>query len=233
VVDETGDLKKGTKSVGVQRQYTGTAGRVENAQVAVFLTYAATCGHTFIDRRLYLPKGWCDDADRRELAGVPDDVVFATKPHLAATMITDAVQTGTPARWVAGDEVYGADPHLRATCRSLGLGYVLAIGCNRAVPTGAGPVRADDATALLPPGAWVRMSCGDGSKGRRWYSWAVVDLQPEADGPDLGSGHHSMLVRRNDATGELAWYRCWTPRPAAIGDLVRVAGRRWTVEENF
>ena len=135
--------------------------------------------------------------------------------------------------WVAGDEVYGADPHLRATCRRLGLGYVLAIGCNRAVPTGAGPLRADRATGLLPPGAWARMSCGDGSKGRRWYSWAVLELQAEADGPDLGSGHHSLLVRRNDTTGELAWYRCWTPRPAAIGDLVRVAGRRWTVEENF
>ena len=150
VADETRDLKEGTKSVGVQRQYTGTAGRVENAQVAVFLTYAATGGHTFIDRLLFLPKGWCDDAARRAEAGVPD-----------------AVQAGTPARWVAGDEVYGADPHLRAASRRLGLGYVLVIGCNRAVPTGAGPVRADDATALLPPGAWARMSCGDGSKGRR------------------------------------------------------------------
>jgi SRSO17 transposase len=164
---------------------------------------------------------------------VPDDVVFATKPHLAATMITSTVRAGTPARWVAGDEVYGADPHLRATCRCLGLGYVLAISCNRNVPTGAGPLRADRATGLLPPGAWARMSCGDGSKGRRWYSWAVLELQAEPDGPDLGSGHHGLLVWRNDQTGELAWYRCWTPRPVAIGDLVHVAGRRWTVEENF
>lgn len=233
VVDETGDLKKGTRSVGVQRQYTGTAGRIENAQVAVFLTYAAQRGHTFIDRRLYLPDSWTGDQARRELAGVPDDVVFATKPHLAATMITNAVQAGTPARWVAGDEVYGADPYLRATCRRLGLAYVLAIGSNRVVPTGAGPLRAGKATDRVPDGAWSRMSCGDGSKGRRWYSWALLELEPEVDGSDLGSGHHSLLVRRNDTTEELAWYRCWTPRPVAIGDLVRVAGRRWTVEENF
>ncbi|WP_425569990.1 IS701 family transposase [Promicromonospora umidemergens] len=233
VVDETGDLKKGTKSVGVQRQYTGTAGRVENAQVAVFLTYAAQRGHTFIDRRLYLPESWASDPDRRHEAGVPDEAGFATKPHLAAQMITDALAAGTPARWVAGDEVYGADPHLRSTCRRLGLGYVLAIGCNRAVATGAGPLRADKATSLVPTDAWARMSCGDGSKGRRWYSWAVLELEPEPDGPDLGSGHHALLVRRNDTTGELAWYRCWTPRHVAIGDLVHVAGRRWTVEENF
>lgn len=101
------------------------------------------------------------------------------------------------------------------------------------MPTGLGPVRADAVTAQIPQAAWVLMSCGDGAKGRRWYSWAVVELDAEPDGPDTGSGHHYLLVRRNDTTGELAWYRCWTPRPTQIGDLVRVAGRRWTVEENF
>jgi SRSO17 transposase len=170
VVDETGDLKKGTKSVGVQRQYTGIAGRIENAQVAVFLTYAAQRGHTFVDRRLYLPESWASDADRHHEAGVPEEAGFATKPHLAADMIADALAAGTPARWVAGDEVYGADPHRRATCRRLGLGYVLAISCNRVVRTGAGPLRADKATDLVPHDAGARMSCGDGSKGRRWYS---------------------------------------------------------------
>ena len=233
VVDETGDLKKGTATVGVQRQYTGTAGRIENAQVAVFLTYAATSGHTFIDRRLYLPASWAGDRARRAEAAVPDDIEFATKPRLAADMIEAAAAAGTPAKWVAGDEVYGSDPHLRATCRRRALGYVLAIGANRTVPTGLGPVRADAVTAQIPQAAWVLMSCGHGAKGRRWYSWAVVELDAEPDGPDTGSGHHYLLVRRNDTTGELAWYRCWTPRPTQIGDLVRVAGRRWTVEENF
>jgi SRSO17 transposase len=120
-VDETGDLKKGRATVGVQRQYSGTAGRIENCQVAVFLTYAATSGHTFVDRRLYLPESWTSDPARRDEAGVPDAERFATKPHLAAQMITEALAAGAPARWVAGDEVYGADPHLRATCRRLGL----------------------------------------------------------------------------------------------------------------
>jgi len=117
VVDETGDLKKGVQSVGVQRQYTGTAGRIENAQVAVFLTYAAPRGHALIDRALYLPKSWAEDEPRRTQAGVPAEVEFATKPALATAMITRAVQAGTPAAWVAGDEVYGADPNLRRTVR--------------------------------------------------------------------------------------------------------------------
>jgi hypothetical protein len=201
VVDETGDLKKGTSSGGVQRQYSGTAGRIENCQVTVFLTYASAGGHAFVDRRLYLPESWASDAARREQAGVPEVEGFATKPHLAAQMITDVVAAGAPARWAAGDEVYGADPHLRTTCRRLGLSYVLAIGCNRAVPTGAEPISADEATALVPDGAWVRMSCGDGSKGRRWYSWAVVELGPEPDGPDLGSGHHALLAPQRPDRG--------------------------------
>lgn len=233
VVDETGDLKKGSRSVGVQRQYTGTAGRIENAQVTVFLTYAAEQGHTFADRRLYLPASWCSDVDRRRRAGVPEQVKFATKPALAAQMIEAALGAGALARWAAGDEVYGADPGLRAALRRLGLGYVLGIGCNRTVPTHVGPRRVDALTALVPGEAWYRLSAGNGSKGRRWYSWALVDVLAEPDGPDLGSGFHTVLVRRNDTTGELAWYRCWSPRPVSLAELVSVAGRRWKVEENF
>jgi hypothetical protein len=191
VVDDTGDLKMGTASVGVQRQYSGTAGRIENCQVAVFLTDAAPGGHAFVDRRLYLLESWSTDPDRRELAGVPDDVTFATKPALASQMIESALMAGAPARWVAGDEVYGADPGLRITCRRLGLSYVLAIGKNRTVTTHAGTKRADEVTELIPPDAWVRLSAGEGSKGHRWYSWAIVDILPEPDGPDLGSGHHT------------------------------------------
>ena len=129
VVDETGDLKKGTCTVGVQRQYTGTAGRIENAQVAVYLTYAGVRGHAMIDRELYLPKSWTSDPDRCAEAGVPDDIEFLTKPALATGMICRALDAGTPARWVAGDEVYGADPALRGELELRRVGYVLAIGC--------------------------------------------------------------------------------------------------------
>ena len=230
VVDETGDLKKGSQSVGVQRQYTGTAGRIENAQVAVFLTYAARRGHALIDRALYLPKSWTGNGTRRRQGGVPDEVQFATKPALATAMITRAVQAGTPAAWVAGDEVYGADPTLRRTCRHLGLGYVLQIAANRRVPTDAGPIRVDQLPSLLPPRAWQRYSCGSGSKGPRYYAWAWIAVQAE----DLEvTGQHHVLVRRNDDTGELAYLRCWTPGPTTLATLVRVAGQRWRIEESF
>ena len=236
VVDETGDLKKGEHSVGVQRQYTGTAGRIENAQVAVFLTYAARRGHALIDRALYLPASWVQDRDRCAEAGVPGGVGFATKPALAAAMITRAVQAGTPAAWVAGDEVYGADPTLRAIIRRLGLGYVMQVAANRRMPTPIGPRRVDELAANLPEQAWERRSAGAGSKGPRYYSWAWLALHPEPD-PDTGevsdAGEHHLLIRRNDETGELAYHRAWTPGPTTMPTLVRVAGQRWRVEENF
>ena len=228
IVDETGDLKKGTHTVGTQRQYTGTAGRIENAQVAVYLAYAAPTSHALVDRELYLPQAWIDDPDRRERAGVPADTEFATKPELATRMITRAVAAGTPARWATGDEVYGADPDLRAAIATLGLGYVLAVGSNRTVTTSAGTERVDQLTRSLPRRAWRRVSAGTGAKGQRWYSWALVDEITEAQ-----PGHHHLLARRNDKTGELAYYRCYSPDPATLADYVRVAGRRWKVEELF
>jgi len=239
VVDETGDLKKGVHSVGVQRQYTGTAGRIENAQVAVFLTYAARRGHALIDRTLYLPASWTGDPDRCRAAGVPDGTQFATKPALATAMISRAVAAGTAASWVAGDEVYGADPGLRATARRLGLGYVLQVAANRRMPTPIGPRRVDELAANLPEQAWERRSAGAGSKGPRYYSWAWLALEPEPD-PDTGqppddhaAGEHHLLIRRNDETGELAYHRCWTPGPTTMPALIRVAGQRWRVEESF
>ena len=230
VVDETGDLKKGIHSVGVQRQYTGTAGRIENSQVAVFLAYAAPRGHALIDRALYLPKSWVADPDRCQAAGVPDDVEFATKPALATKMIADAVATGIPAAWVAGDEVYGADPQLRQAIRAAGLGYVLQVSANRRMPTGAGPVRVDTLAQMLPGRAWQTRSAGPGSKGERLYSWAWIALHPEQD---KDPGHHHLLIRRNEVTGELAYHRCYTPRPTSLSALVRVAGQRWRIEESF
>ncbi len=151
MIDETGDLKHGDHSVGVQRQYTGTAGRIENAQVAVFVTYAARRGHALIDRALYLPRAWTDDQQRCAAAGVPADIGFATKPALATAMLIRAVEAGVPAGWVAGDEVYGADPILRATVRELGLGYVLQVAANRRVPTHGGPQRVDAIAELIGP----------------------------------------------------------------------------------
>jgi len=215
VIDETGDVKKGSHSVGVQRQYTGTAGRIENAQVAVFLTYAARRGHALIDRALYLPKSWIGDQQRRRQAGIPEEASFATKPALATAMITAAVEAGVPASWVAGDEVYGADPNLRAQIRHAGLGYVLQVAANRRMPTAAGPVRVDELATLVPERGWQKASAGTGSKGERFYPWAWIDIndEPEYEHPDEVSraGQHHLLIRRNDATGELAYHRCYTP----------------------
>jgi SRSO17 transposase len=235
VVDETGDVKKGSCSVGVQRQYTGTAGRIENAQVSVFVTYAAARGHALIDRALYLPKSWTGDRERCQAAGVPDRVGFATKPALATAMISAAIDAGVPASWVAGDEVYGADPTLRATVRAAGLGYVLQISANRRVPTAAGPIRVDALPALLPDRAWTERSAGKGSKGNRLYSWAWIALDAEhhpSENPGV-QGEHHLLIRRNDTTGELAYHRCYTPRPVPLSTLVAVAGQRWRIEESF
>jgi SRSO17 transposase len=229
VVDETGDLKKGTQTVGVQRQYTGTAGRIENSQVAVYLTYASSEGHALIDRALYLPKSWAQDTERRASAGVPVDVEFATKPALARQMLTRALEGGACAPWVTGDEVYGADPGLRAELEKRGVGYVLAVACSHPVTTAAGKRRADQIAASLPRQVWQRVSAGQGSKGPRFYDWAWVTIDADAERP----GPRWLLIRRNYTTGELAYYRCYAPAPVPLRELVRVAGRRWTVEESF
>ena len=218
VVDETGDLKKGTHSVGVQRQYTGTAGRIENSQVAVYLAYAARTGHALIDRALYLPQSWTERPDRCADAGIPTGTVFATKPALATAMITAALDAGTPASWVAGDEVYGADPTLRATLEGRGVGYVLAVASNRRVPTANRPIQVDFLAAALPVRSWQRLSAGAGSSGHRMYSWAWIPINP------AGDGHHWVLLRRNDTTGEIAYYRAFSPTAVPLGVLVKVAG---------
>lgn len=225
VADETGDLKKGAGTVGVQRQYTGTAGRIENSQVAVYLTYAGARGHALIDAALYLPKSWTEVPDRLAKAGVPEDIEFATKPVLAQNMIAAALDAGVAASWVAGDEVYGADSHLRSACRERGIGYVLNVACNHHVVTAG--CRVDTLAAGAPPFAWQQLSAGAGSKGPRMYSWLLIDIASSVP------GHEWIMLRRNDFTGELAYYRCWSPRPVPLRTLVAVAGRRWTIEESF
>ena len=183
-----------------------------------------------IDRELYLPKVWADDTDRREQAGVPATVKFATKPALATEMITRALDAGVSARWVAGDEVHGADPKLRKTLDDRGVGYVLAVACSHPVRTGACKTRADQLATRLPRKAWQRLSAGHGSKGPRLYDWAWISIEPDRSD---AQGQRWLLVRRNNATGELAYYRCWSPTPVPLRELVRVAGRRWTIEESF
>jgi len=235
VVDETGDVKKGTGTVGVQRQYTGTAGRIENAQVAVYLTYAAPAaaggGYAFIDRELYLPKAWTEDPDRCTAAGVPDGVEFATKPALARTMIDRALDAGTPAAWAAGDEVYGADPSLRKDLAARGLGYVLAVAKSHRFTTGIGPRRAIDLAVRLPKHAWQRLSAGTGAKGQRWYDWALVEVSDPA--VPAGSGPNWLLIRRRISDGQYAFYRAHAPHPVPLTALVAVAGIRWKIEESF
>jgi SRSO17 transposase len=231
VVDETGDVKRGTMTVGVQRQYTGTAGRTENAQVAVYLAYAAPAGTAFIDRALYLPRSWGDDPARCRAAGVPQGTGFATKPALAKEMITRALDAGTPAAWVTADEVYGQDPALRAELARRGLGYVLAIARHHLITTGIGARPAAELAKRLPARAWQRVSAGPGAKGPRWYDWALI----EAADPVVtdGGGPHWLLIRRRVSDGEYAFYRAHAPGPVPLARLVRVAGSRWRIEDGF
>jgi len=229
-VDETGFLKKGRMSAGVARMYTGTAGRVENCQVGVFLAYAAGDGsRALIDRELYLPRKWADDRERCRAAGIGDDVAFATKPQLAKVMIGRAVRAGVPFSWVAGDEVYGGNPGLREWLEDEEISYVLAVACDEMIAVPAGPRRADELAALVPAAGWQRLSCADGSKGPRLYDWALVDT---------ASADHRLLVRRSLHPGEkgdleLAFFLCYSPRPVALPELVAVAGARWAVEDCF
>jgi SRSO17 transposase len=229
VVDETGDLKKGTASVGVQRQYTGTAGRIENSQVAVYLVYSSPLGHAAIDRRLYVPRSWTQDHDRCRTAGIPDSMGFATKPALATEMIVQALNAGVTAAWVTGDEVHGGDPYLSAELECRQIGYVLAVSRRRLIPTRAGAFTAGMLAHCLPKKAWQRLSAGDGAKGHRFYDWAQVEI----DSPARSTGHRSLLIRRSRCTGELAFYRCYSAGVVPLSTLVKVAGRRWTVEETF
>lgn len=231
IVDETGFLKKGTKSAGVARQYSGTAGRIENSQIGVFLAYASAHGRALIDRELYLPKGWIADRERCRQAGIGDDVEFATKPSLARRMIARAVDACVPFAWVTADEAYGPDTGLRMWLESLDIAHVLAVPRNAMVVSmELTKVRVDEVIAGLPDRGWARLSCGDGAHGPRIYDWAVVDIRPLRR-PRWG---HWLLARRSltDST-EIAYYICFGPADTTVEELVRVAGSRWAIEESF
>jgi SRSO17 transposase len=237
VVDETGFLKKGIKSAGVQRQYSGTAGRVENCQLGVFCAYASGKGRALIDRELYLPKSWIADRDRCREAAIPDDTEFATKTDLARAMLGRALDAGVPAAWVTADEAYGKDHQFRAWLETRRIGYVVAVAVNQAVPGSAGTSRADVLAADAPPQAWKRRSCGDGAKGPRLYDWAAATV-PDDDGTAPPGWTRYLLVRRSLTRSakdelELAYYLCCAPAGTTDEDLIRVAGSRWAVEECF
>ena len=233
VVDETGFLKKGTKSAGVARMYSGTAGRIENCQIGVFLGYATPAGRTFLDRELYLPKEWATDRSRRAEAWVGQDVEFATKPELAMAMIGRALDAGVPAGWVTGDEVYGQHSKLRMMLEERQMPYVLAVPVNqRVIATIEGRVselRADALATHLPAQAWKKISAGAGSKGPRLYHWARAAIRPLEN-----DDSYWLLVRRNLADpNDLAYYLCHGPERTPLRELVRVAGARWAIEETF
>jgi SRSO17 transposase len=236
IVDETGFVKKGTKSAGVQRQYSGTAGRVENCQLGVFVAYATPAGRALIDAELYLPRSWTGDRARCAEAGVPGDRGFATKPALACAMLGRALEAGVPARWATADEAYGQDHKFRLFLEQHRLGYVVAVPKSQSVGSGIGygntGSRADTLAAGAPEQAWKRLSAGDGAKGPRLYDWAMATL-PIVREP--GEGFERWLLIRRDITdpGELAYYLCFGPAGTTIDHLVRIAGARWAIEESF
>ncbi|MEU4351853.1 IS701 family transposase [Streptomyces sp. NPDC023838] len=226
IVDETGFIKKGVRSAGVQRQYTGTSGKIDNCQLGVFLAYASAGGRALIDRELYLPTAWTEDPARRADARIGEEIAFATKPALAQAMLARAVAAGVPFRWVTGDEAYGQNPVLRGWLTEHEISYVLAIAYkHRLGPRGQ---NARTLAAILPEHSWEIRSAGDGAHGRREYAWALVLLPGQAHGFD-----DALLIRRSLADGEQAYYLVHAPSGTPLADIVHAAGARWAIEETF
>ncbi len=233
IVDETADEKSSADAVGAARQYSGTLGGIALCQVAVTLTLAASRGHALIGRALYLPGAYAADEEHRELAGVPEEVMFATKPELAGTLLARAHERGIRAAFVAGDEVYGGR-QLRRAIRGRGMGYVLAVRANHALTAGSGrAMTAARAARLIPREAWQRIRTGHGSKGLRHYDWAMLEVTgDDTPGDGRDDGRSVLLVRRHRYTGTLSFYRCWTPGPVPLAKLIAVAQARWKIEED-
>lgn len=230
IADPTGFAKKGTKSAGTQRQYSGTLGRIDNCQIGVFLAYVNTAGdRVLIDRELYLPEeSWCADSGRRAAAHVPEEVVFATRPRQVQDMIARAIAAGVPFAWFAADEEFGQNPGLRSYLETERIAYAMAVPKNTDTVTGSIstadlPTLVKHIAARLKSHDWSRRSCGIGTKGFRVYDWALVDA---ADG-------HQYVLRRNIADGEIAYFHCYNPHGDPMTELVRVIGARWPIEECF
>src|SRR5215207_1096127 len=231
IVDATGFIKKGARSAGVARQYTGTTGKIDNCQIGVFCAYATPTGRALIDRELYLPKAWSDDRERARAAGIGDDIGFATKPDLARRMLQRTLDAGVAASWLTADEVYGQDKRLRVWCEQHGLPYVLA---TRSTDTVATVDWRQRRVRELPAEAWQRCSAGAGAHGLRLYDWARIELLA---GFDPGWARW-VLARRSipkgaDEAAELAFYVCAGPVGTTLEQLIAVAGGRWSIEECF
>jgi SRSO17 transposase len=230
IADETGFVKKGTRSAGVQLQYSGTAGRTENCQVGTFLAYASVHGHALIDRELYLPQSWAEDRERCRAAGVPDQVEFTTKPRQAQAMLSRAIEAGVPFAWFTADEAYGQAKYLRAWLEERDVFHVLAIRRSDTFTTSTGEQRADTLIAAAPSRSWQRLSVGAGAHGPREYHWARIAI---GTGPRPGRGNWLLARRSISDPTEIAYYACYGPRRSTLADLAWIAGSRWHVEECF
>jgi SRSO17 transposase len=240
VIDETGFLKQGKASCGVSRQYTGSAGKITNCQIGVFAAYVSRHGQAFIDRRLYLPKSWTDDTPRLAAAHVPEGTQFATKPRLAADMIDQLIAADVPFTYVAADSVYGVG-EVERTLRRAGKGYVLGVGGDHRFgswgekPSVSG--KAEDIARDVAPSRWQRLSAGEGTKGARLYDWAyfeLADLEAAEFNESLtGDWTRGLLLRRNIADGDIAYFTTWSPAKTTLETLIRVEGCRWAIEDSF
>jgi SRSO17 transposase len=240
VIDETGFLKQGKVSCGVARQYTGSAGKITNCQIGVFAAYVSRHGHAFIDRALYLPQAWADDPVRRAAAHVPQQIAFATKPHLARAMVERAIAAGVPFAWVVGDSIYGVSA-VEIALRRAGKGYVLGVNSNSQFNSwGTKPPVAGTAAEIartLDPSAWCRLSAGTGSKGERLFDWAYLELA-DLDAAEYneslsGLWTRGLLIRRTIVDGDLAFFTTWCPAGTSVAVLVTVEGQRWAIEDGF
>ncbi|WP_413810675.1 IS701 family transposase [Streptomyces sp. OE57] len=232
IIDDTGFIKKGTTSAGVQRQYSGTAGRTENCQIGVFAAYATTRGRALVDRELYLPKSWTEDRERCRAAKIPDERAFATKGELARHMVLRDLASPLPIAWVTADSAYGQDNRFRRLLEQSGSGYVLAVPKSQ---FSVGCSRIEGLFAQAPDEAWEKISCGDGAKGPRVYHWAAVRLSAVTEFDYQGEAPYRMrwaLARRSiSKPAEIAYYLAYAPLEATVQELVRVAGARWAIEE--
>jgi SRSO17 transposase len=249
-IDETGFPKKGKKSVGVKRQYSGTLGRVDNCQIGVCANYWSTKGHTFIDRKLYLPEEWCQDRQRREEAGVPDNVVFRTKPELGLEMIRTAVREEVPFQWVGGDSVYGDSPTFVQGVRELGKWYVLDVSSEarvwlekpamikparrtgRAKPESK-PISVAEAVAQLPPSAFRRITVSHGSQGAIVYEYAEMTVWFSEEGCPAEEAERLLVRRTLNQDAELKYHRSNAPAKVTLQRLAEQRAGRWTIEEDI
>lgn len=229
IVDETGFLKKGDKSAGVQRQYSGTAGRIENCQIGVFLALATARGRALIDRALYLPESWCMDASRCREAGMPETVEFATKPQLAIKMLRHAFDAGLKPAYVLADEVYGSDSKFRRFLEQRGQPFVVAVTSRQSLWMNLTQRRVDEIAAEVPSQSWVRLSIAEGAKGPRVYDWAAAKW---GERTEMGLTRR-LLIRRNIQTQEFAYYLCAARSNTTARDLAIAAGQRWAIEVCF